>query len=203
MPPERGVSPARELAAARRSRDVAPQGGGRNRRPFAAVRCCAACRCACSNGIPGNAGTRARRWRVEACTGRSIRLAALERRTELAWRGVPSHMHEAERPAVGVPRPAIPRATSGGRPMTIRAGADDEPQTWASCPYAEGTGISLRDCRGHSGGGWSSLRLMLSQIARMIETAGLQIGARHRDFRQCGLRQNLGSDIVDRQSAIS
>ncbi len=39
---------------------------------------------------------------------------------------------------------------------------------------------------------------MLSEIAGMIETAGLQVGACDRDFRQRCLRQNLGGDIVDR-----
>ena len=31
----------------------------------------------------------------------------------------------------------------------------------------------------------------------MIEAAGLQVGAGDRDFRQGGLRQDLGGDIVD------
>src|SRR5713226_2329879 len=40
--------------------------------------------------------------------------------------------------------------------------------------------------------------LMLAEIAAMIETAGLQIGARDRYFGNGGLRQNLGGNIVDR-----
>src|SRR5258708_27453957 len=44
----------------------------------------------------------------------------------------------------------------------------------------------------------ASHRLMLRKIVAMIETAGLQIGARDRDFGNGGLRQNLGGDIVDR-----
>jgi len=32
----------------------------------------------------------------------------------------------------------------------------------------------------------------------MIETAGLQVGACHRDFGKGGLRQNLGGDVIDR-----
>jgi hypothetical protein len=39
---------------------------------------------------------------------------------------------------------------------------------------------------------------VLSEIAVMIETAGLQIGAGARDFGKRGLGQNLGRDIVDR-----
>src|ERR1700694_50203 len=39
---------------------------------------------------------------------------------------------------------------------------------------------------------------MLPEIAAMIETAGLQIGVRDRDFGNGGLRQNLGGDIADR-----
>src|SRR5712664_2111902 len=44
----------------------------------------------------------------------------------------------------------------------------------------------------------ASHRLMLPEIADMIETAGLQIGARDLDFGNDSLRQNLGGDIVDR-----
>ena len=39
---------------------------------------------------------------------------------------------------------------------------------------------------------------MLSEIAGVIEMAGLQIGARHRDLGNGGLRQNLRGHIVDR-----
>src|SRR6202165_5095907 len=39
---------------------------------------------------------------------------------------------------------------------------------------------------------------MLPEIAAMIETAGLQIGASNGDFGKVGLRQNLSGDIVDR-----
>jgi hypothetical protein len=42
-------------------------------------------------------------------------------------------------------------------------------------------------------------RLSFSEIAGMIEMAGLQFGARDRDFRERCLRQNLGGDIVDRR----
>src|ERR1700687_5608353 len=42
-------------------------------------------------------------------------------------------------------------------------------------------------------------RLSFSEIAGMIEMAGLQVGARDRDFRERCLRQNLGGDIVDRR----
>jgi hypothetical protein len=49
---------------------------------------------------------------------------------------------------------------------------------------------------------------MLSQISLMIEPVGLQIGAGggdlgKRDFRQCGLGQDIGGDASTAQSAIS
>ena len=50
VPSKRGVSPARKLAAASRSRDVAPQGRGRNRCPLDAARCCTTCRRTRSHG---------------------------------------------------------------------------------------------------------------------------------------------------------
>jgi hypothetical protein len=40
--------------------------------------------------------------------------------------------------------------------------------------------------------------LVLCQIAGMVEPAGLQIGTCQADFRNGGLGQNLGRDIVDR-----
>ena len=39
---------------------------------------------------------------------------------------------------------------------------------------------------------------MLSKVARVVESAGLQIGARQADFGNGGLRQNLGGDILNR-----
>ena len=42
-------------------------------------------------------------------------------------------------------------------------------------------------------------RLSFSEIAGMIEMAGLQVGARDRDFRERCFSQNLGGDIVDRR----
>src|SRR5882757_10642799 len=44
----------------------------------------------------------------------------------------------------------------------------------------------------------ASHRLILSEVAGMIEIGGLQVGTRGRDFRKRCLRQNLGGDVVDR-----
>src|SRR5260370_25248973 len=80
-------------------------------------------------------------------------------------------------------------------PMATRAGTGC-PTAVRACDRSTSRTSPTR-CKRKACRSRRSCRLGFAEVAGMVEAAGLQVPARDRNFRQRGLRQNLGGDVVD------